>query len=77
MDSITLEDLKFTLDRHVDIILEILGLSHRADTIVGNEMLRGVSGGETYKIYYPLILCSEGRNLVWWLNIYSILLPFD
>ena len=31
-------------------MLQLLGLSHRADTIVGNEILRGISGGEKKRL---------------------------
>lgn len=33
-------------ERRVDRLLELLGLSHVADTVVGDENLRGISGGK-------------------------------
>ena len=33
-----------------EIVMQLLGLSHRADTIVGNDMIRGVSGGEKRRV---------------------------
>ena len=33
-------------DDHVDMVLRVLGLSHVADTVIGDESLRGISGGE-------------------------------
>lgn len=33
-----------------DIILKILGLEICADTIVGNEMVRGISGGQRKRV---------------------------
>lgn len=33
-----------------DIVLQLLGLSHVTDTIIGNELLRGVSGGEKRRV---------------------------
>lgn len=34
----------------VDSILQVLGLSHRANTVVGDALLRGVSGGEKKRV---------------------------
>ena len=41
-----------TKDKHerVELVLNMLGLSHVGDTIVGNELLRGVSGGEKKRV---------------------------
>ena len=45
-----------------DVVMQLLGLSHRADTIVGNDMVRGVSGGEKRRVsvrfflLFPLLL---------------------
>lgn len=36
--------------RRVDAMLQILGLSHRANTVVGDALLRGVSGGEKKRV---------------------------
>ena len=51
MDEISVADI-------ADMVMQLLGLSHRADTIVGNEMIRGVSGGEKRRVTvcYLLIL---------------------
>lgn len=38
------------MDERVEIFLKVLGLDHVADTIVGGEMLRGVSGGERKRV---------------------------
>lgn len=37
-------------EERVDLVLDLLGLSHVADTVVGNELLRGVSGGEKKRV---------------------------
>ena len=34
----------------VEVVLDILGLRHTADTVVGGELLRGVSGGERKRV---------------------------
>lgn len=57
------ETLKFSADcqmgswlkaedrnRRVDTMLQVLGLSHRANTVVGDALLRGVSGGEKKRV---------------------------
>ncbi|KAJ0075263.1 hypothetical protein Patl1_34349 [Pistacia atlantica] len=53
-----------------DYILKILGLEVCADTLVGDEMVRGISGGqkkrattapETYDLFDDIILLSEGQ----------------
>ncbi len=36
--------------RRVDTVLQVLGLSHRANTVVGDALLRGVSGGEKKRV---------------------------
>ena len=45
MESMTQSQKEFCEDR-VAIILRLLGLEGCADTPVGNELLRGISGGE-------------------------------
>jgi ABC-type multidrug transport system ATPase subunit len=37
-------------EERVEAILQLLGLTHRADTIVGDALLRGVSGGEKKRV---------------------------
>jgi ABC-type multidrug transport system ATPase subunit len=37
-------------ERRVDSILQVLGLSHRASTVLGDALLRGVSGGEKKRV---------------------------
>jgi ABC-type multidrug transport system ATPase subunit len=34
----------------VDVVIELLGLQRAADTVVGDAMLRGVSGGERKRV---------------------------
>jgi ABC-type multidrug transport system ATPase subunit len=33
-------------DIHVDKIMEIMGISHARDSLIGGEIIRGISGGE-------------------------------
>jgi len=37
-------------EQRVDIMLQLMGLANRADTVVGDELLRGVSGGEKRRV---------------------------
>jgi ABC-type multidrug transport system ATPase subunit len=39
--------------------MQILGLTHRADTIVGNAMMRGVSGGEKKRVTVTFAVYGE------------------
>ena len=41
---------KQNMNERVEIFLKVLGLDHVADTIVGGEMIRGVSGGERKRV---------------------------
>jgi ABC-type multidrug transport system ATPase subunit/ABC-type multidrug transport system permease subunit len=43
-----------------DIIVKILGIDHRIDTIVGSEMVRGLSGGERRRLSIAAGLCRFG-----------------
>lgn len=38
------------IDSHVDRLLTNLGLDHVADTVVGDENLRGISGGQKRRV---------------------------
>ena len=58
--NFTNEDRKHT----VNIILNILGLTHRADTIVGDDLTRGVSGGERRRVTIGVELLKRCQLLV-------------
>jgi len=45
-------------DERVDVVLDVLGISHVAETVVGGELLRGVSGGERKRVSIGVELVS-------------------
>ena len=49
---------------NVDTILKLLGLSHRANTIVGDDLTRGVSGGERRRVTVGVELLKRYQLLV-------------
>jgi len=51
-------------DERVRLVMEILGLSHRADTIVGDNLTRGVSGGERRRVTVGVELLKRCQLLV-------------
>ena len=38
------------INNRVDIVMQMLGLKHRQDTLVGGPLLRGISGGEKRRL---------------------------
>ena len=56
-------DAKKRADK-ISLILRILGLSHRADTIVGDNLTRGVSGGERRRVTIGVELLKRCQLLV-------------
>ena len=48
----------------VDVVLDILGLRKVADTVVGNELLRGVSGGEKRRVTIGVELVKGSHILL-------------
>ena len=51
-------------NKKINAILEILGLTHRADTIVGNDLVRGVSGGERRRVSIGVELMKRFQLMV-------------
>lgn len=47
----------------VHVILKLLGLEHVKDTIVGDDMLRGVSGGQKKRVTLGEMLCAKFNAL--------------
>uniref|UniRef100_A0A453KM96 ABC transporter domain-containing protein n=1 Tax=Aegilops tauschii subsp. strangulata TaxID=200361 RepID=A0A453KM96_AEGTS len=50
-------------DPEIDIYLKVLGLDICADTLVGNNMLRGISGGQKKRVTTAEMLVTPGRAL--------------
>jgi ABC-type multidrug transport system ATPase subunit len=54
LESITKAESSVTRDRYAehmrDVIMAIFGLSHTINTKVGNDFIRGVSGGERKRV---------------------------
>lgn len=50
-------------NKRVDMVMAILGLSNAADTVVGNEVLKGVSGGEKHRITLGEMMVVGNRCL--------------
>lgn len=44
---------------YLDTILKTLGIPHTADTLVGNEFVRGVSGGERKRVSIAEVLVNR------------------
>lgn len=42
-----------------DIVIKLMGLSHVANTVAGNEMLRGLSGGERKRLTTAEIVAGQ------------------
>eukprot|EP01088_Endostelium_zonatum_P002484 TRINITY_DN1305_c0_g2_i2.p1 TRINITY_DN1305_c0_g2~~TRINITY_DN1305_c0_g2_i2.p1 ORF type:complete len:1520 (-),score=449.12 TRINITY_DN1305_c0_g2_i2:839-5398(-) len=55
---------QFIKERRVDGVLQLLGLEHRADTVVGDELLRGVSGGEKRRVSIGVECLSKMPSLL-------------
>lgn len=41
---------KLDIEEHVDTVIEILGLTHVAHSIIGDEHSRGISGGQRKRV---------------------------
>lgn len=48
-----------------DILLESMGIAHTGDTKVGNEFVRGVSGGERKRVSIAEVLATQGSVFYW------------
>ena len=50
--------------RRVELLMDQLGLSHRADVIIGGELAKGLSGGETKRVTIALGMIREPEVLL-------------
>jgi len=64
-DVSQLGDADFTARqaKKVDCMLELLGLRECADTVVGNAVLRGVSGGQKKRVTLGEMMIGQARAL--------------
>lgn len=52
--------------QHVrDVVLAVLGLSHTVDTKLGNDYIRGVSGGERKRVSIAEVMLSQSPFQCW------------
>ncbi|CRK34697.1 hypothetical protein BN1723_014897 [Verticillium longisporum] len=56
-----------SIDKGVKSTLETLGIAHTSDTVVGNEFIRGVSGGERKRVSIAEVM-ETGAPLQCWEN---------
>ena len=49
----------------VDALLRMFGISHTAKTLVGNEMVRGISGGERKRVSIAETLATKSTVVCW------------
>jgi ABC-type multidrug transport system ATPase subunit len=50
--------------RKKEVVLQILGMAHRRDTILGNAMLRGVSGGEKKRVTIGVEMMNDSQLII-------------
>jgi len=65
-DGISLQDkqsLVVLRQNKVAMIMKLLGLEECADTVVGNDLVRGLSGGQRKRLAMGEALCSDARAL--------------
>ena len=49
----------------VEVLLTIFGLRHVRDVKVGNEWVRGVSGGQRKRVSVAEVLAMRGKIICW------------
>jgi ABC-type hemin transport system ATPase subunit len=58
-----LTDRKDFVSKKRDDILKSLGIGHTKKTLVGNEFIRGVSGGERKRVSLAEVLAGQVRSI--------------
>ncbi|KAI1124029.1 putative ABC multidrug transporter [Nemania abortiva] len=53
------------VDRKTEAILDSLGISHTMETVVGDEFIRGVSGGERKRVSLAEVMATEASIQCW------------
>lgn len=48
-----------------DVVMAVLGLSHTVDTKLGNDYIRGVSGGERKRVSIAEVMLSQSQLQCW------------
>lgn len=56
---------KGEIDIIIDALLKMFGITHTAKTLVGNEMVRGISGGERKRVSIAETLATKSTVLCW------------
>ncbi|RDW58343.1 hypothetical protein BP5796_12273 [Coleophoma crateriformis] len=53
------------IDDALSVVPKALGISHTRDTLVGNEFVRGVSGGERKRVSLGEVMAAQGAIMCW------------
>jgi len=64
MSAAQREQLQLVYNTKVDTVLKLLGLEECADTMVGNELMRGVSGGQRKRVTLGEVMLNDSRVLL-------------
>ena len=60
-----MNDVMLEMDRRrVEVLMRLLGLAHVKDTMVGDNLIRGVSGGEKKRVTFGEMACTSVRVMM-------------
>jgi ATP-binding cassette subfamily G (WHITE) protein 2 (PDR) len=60
--------------QHVsDVVMAVLGLSHIVDTKLGNDFIRGISGGERKRVSIAEVMLSQSQPQCWDNRYYTVI----